>query len=200
MEWNKIFRSAASSVTAGACIGIAATVYLSLGSPLGPFMFAFGLLGVVYFKLNLFTGKAQFCWSRDRLWLLGVLALNIVGVALVASIANRAGFKIDPAGIVDTRMQTGWLMDGLRAIPCGFIMTLAVKGAADKNFLPLLFGVPTFIFCGFPHCVADVFYYVSVNPLTLLSPEYAATIVGNFLGCNFYRLFTEKTVTYGKLP
>lgn len=53
---------------------------------------------------------------------------------------------------------------------------------------------PAFIICGFPHCVADSFYYVScsrefveANDLSLLA-AYLPTVLGNYLGCNAYRL------------
>ena len=53
--------------------------------------------------------------------------------------------------------------------------------------------MPLFIICGFPHCVADVFYYLTV-PVDFLTENfarvlllYACIVTGNFVGCNFYR-------------
>ena len=73
------------------------------------------------------------------------------------------------------------------------IMTLAAYGAREKNYLPLLFGVPVFILCGLPHCVADAFYYA----LALLNGRLTSTllmawlwaIIGNYIGCNLPRIF-----------
>ncbi|MED9995959.1 MAG: hypothetical protein UFP03_04100, partial [Paludibacteraceae bacterium] len=78
----------------------------------------------------------------------------------------------------------------------GMIMTLAVYGARQKHYLPLLFGVPVFILCGLPHCVADAFYYAAALfygkfTLPLLGAWFWA-IVGNFIGCNLPRLFMQK--------
>ena len=63
-----------------------------------------------------------------------------------------------------------------------------------KKNLPLLFGVPLFIMCGFPHCVADAFYYLCV-PLDFYAifwPQilifYISIVLGNFVGCNLYRI------------
>lgn len=194
---------AASSTAAGACIGIAAMTYLRLGGLQGCIMFAFGLMAVVFFNLHLFTGRSQYAWGRaeaDNPQSIGygtlgaMLAFNILGCAAMTFLADRTGWTIDPADIVLKRCNDGILLCGLRAIPCGFIMTLAVRGARAGNWWPLLFGVPVFIICGFPHCVADVFYYAAAPQILADFPVrmamvYMATVVGNYLGCNIYRAF-----------
>lgn len=95
--------------------------------------------------------------------------------------------------ILEGRLAAGWWQCGVLAIGCGFIMTTAVKWGREAKFLPLLFGVPLFIVCGFPHCIADAFYYLVV-PADFLADNaaqvlllYASIVVGNFVGCNLYR-------------
>ena len=51
-----LLKSAAASLM----IGLGDYVLLKLGNPLGPFLFAFGLLGVCVMGANLFTGKCGF--------------------------------------------------------------------------------------------------------------------------------------------
>lgn len=48
------------SAGASLLIGLGDFVLLKIGEPLGPFLFAFGLLGVCVLGLNLFTGKCGF--------------------------------------------------------------------------------------------------------------------------------------------
>lgn len=84
----------------------------------------------------------------------------------------------------------------ISAIGTGVIMTLAVYGAQRKNYLPLLFGVPTFILCGLPHCVADIFYYAAAiyggeYHLWMLT-AWIMAVVGNYIGCNIPRFFIVK--------
>ncbi len=74
------------------------------------------------------------------------------------------------------------------------MMTTAVTVARKGRWLPLLFGVPAFIVCGFPHCVADAFYYLAA-PLDFLCGNafdilllYLSIVAGNFVGCNIYRV------------
>ena len=147
------------ALMAGGCIGIAATVYLKVGGVLGAAMFAFGLIVVVAMKLPLFTGQAKHVWSRrgEEYSLLGLmLLLNLGGCFILSALTCTPEIAEASQAIINARLAKGPLMCGLLSIPCGFIMTAAVRGAGMKNnWLPLLFGVPAFIICGFPHCVAD---------------------------------------------
>ena len=86
----------------------------------------------------------------------------------------------------------------VRAIGCGFIMTTAVKFAKDGKYLPLLFGVPLFICCGFLHSIADSFYYLfatiesaKIHVADWILPL-VMTYVGNYVGCSAYKVFLPK--------
>ena len=105
------------------------------------------------------------------------------------------GIQFAALNIMNTRIETGAIGCGLLAIVCGLMMTTAVTFARQKNFIPLLLAVPLFIVCGFPHCVADAFYYMSIpfNTWTVdLLGIYLATVVGNAIGCNLYRIILPK--------
>lgn len=184
---------AGSATLAGACIGIAATTYLTLGGFPGQVMFAFGLMTVVIFGFALFTGRSGFTTGKDIWTLAPMLALNIVGCALVAWVTGTDILIEASEAIIAKRLAAGCLRCGVMAIGCGFIMTAAVYGVKEKNtWLPLLFGVPTFIICGFPHCVADVYYYTLYFFENDFSAHalgcYLASVAGNYVGCNLYRV------------
>jgi formate/nitrite transporter FocA (FNT family) len=77
-------------------------------------------------------------------------------------------------------------------------MTTAVTFARKNQYMPLLFAVPLFIVCGFPHCVADAFYYLCVpldfflsDPFGILG-LYVCIVLGNLIGCNLYRIVLAK--------
>lgn len=185
-----------SAIMAGICIGIAGFGYLAVGGIVGAVTFAFGLLAVVHYRLKLYTGTAGFFAKGELLQLCTILAMNIVGCLLVALMARMSPMPLQEAAqhILEGRLNAGIVQSGVLAIGCGFIMTTAVKWGREGKFLPLLFGVPLFIICGFPHCVADAFYYLCV-PLDYLTANagqvlllYAAIVLGNFIGCNLYRL------------
>ena len=184
------------AIMAGICIGIAGFGYLAVGGIVGAVTFAFGLLAVVHYRLKLYTGTAGFFAKGELLQLCTILAMNIVGCLLVALMARMSPMPLQEAAqhILEGRLNAGIVQSGVLAIGCGFIMTTAVKWGREGKFLPLLFGVPLFIICGFPHCIADAFYYlcVPVDYLTANAGQvlllYASIVLGNFIGCNLYRL------------
>lgn len=189
---NKLIRS---SILAGISIGTAGFVFLALGGLPGAVLFSFGLLTVVGYKLKLYTGTAGFIKKNEVGQLLLILAGNIVGCLLVALLSRTSPLGLQEAAqrILELRLKTGAVRCGLLGIGCGFIMTTAVTFAREKNYLPLLFGVPLFIMCGFTHCVADAFYYLCV-PVSFLKAHafetlgvYACIVLGNFIGCNLFR-------------
>ena len=184
-----------SAIMAGICIGIAGFGYLAVGGIVGAVTFAFGLLAVVHYRLKLYTGTAGFFAKGELLQLCTILLMNIVGCLLVALMARMSPMPLQDAAqhILEGRLNAGIVQSGVLAIGCGFIMTTAVKWGREGKFLPLLFGVPLFIICGFPHCVADAFYYLCV-PVEYLTANagqvlllYASIVLGNFIGCNLYR-------------
>ena len=185
-----------SAIMAGICIGIAGFGYLAVGGIVGAVTFAFGLLAVVHYRLKLYTGTAGFFAKGELLQLCTILLMNIVGCLLVALMARMSPMPLQEAAqhILEGRLNAGIVQSGVLAIGCGFIMTTAVKWGREGKFLPLLFGVPLFIICGFPHCIADAFYYLCV-PIDYLTANagqvlllYASIVLGNFIGCNLYRL------------
>lgn len=185
-----------SSILAGICIGIAGFGFLALGGVAGAVLFAFGLITVVCYKLKLYTGTAGFIAKGQVGELLLILAGNIIGCLLVALLARVSPMELQASAqkILEGRLATGPVRAGLLAIGCGFLMTTAVTFARRNQWLPLLFAVPMFILCGFPHCIADAFYYLTV-PFSFVREHlwsvlalYICLVTGNFIGCNLYRL------------
>ena len=201
---KQIFRS---SILSGIAVGIAGWGYLAKNDIVGAVLFSFGLLTVVNYKLKLYTGTAGFVelryedgssrWLKAIGELLFILAGNIVGCMLVAMLTRfspmSASLGATAQGILASRLAIGPLYAGLLAIGCGFIMTTVVTFAREGKPLALLFGVPLFINCGFPHCLADAFYYMTVPlsytgaHLAKLAVLYPSLVIGNFIGCNLYR-------------
>lgn len=186
-----------SSVLAGIAIGIAGFGYLASGKDIaGAILFAFGLATVVHYSLKLYTGTAGFIQKGELGTLFIILLFNLVGCALMGLMARCSPLPLQSAAqsILEGRLSIGPLRGCALSIGCGFIMTTAVQFARQNKMLPLIFGVPLFIVCGFPHCVADAFYYFCV-PLSFLSAHwlqvllfYISIVIGNFIGCNLYRM------------
>lgn len=182
-----------SSILAGICIAFGGIAYLKVGGLAGAVLFTFGLLTVVHYKLKLFTGTAGFFENKKDLYnLLLILFGNIVGTSIVALMVNIAMPALVPAAseIIANRMENTIPSTIILGAGCGFVMTTAVTFGREGKFLPLLFGVPLFIMCGFLHSIADAFYYaVAYASLTIkVIPIYISIAFGNFIGCNLYRI------------
>ena len=201
----KLFRSA---VLAGITIGSAGFGYLAsgvqnevYGTLVGAVLFSFGLLTVVGYRLALYTGTAGFIRRNEIGDLLLILLSNILGCLVVALLTRLSPMDLQtPAqNVLQGRLDTGALRCGFLAIGCGFIMTTTVRFARQGHYLPLLFGVPLFIVCGFPHCMADAFIYMTAPASFLMDnvwdilPMYICIVIGNFVGCNLYRIVLEKS-------
>ncbi len=184
------------SIFAGLLIGTGGLVYLRVGGIAGAVLFAFGLLCVVMCGAQLFTGKSGFLPYKDFPKLIAMIALNAVGCAVAAFIASYCTSDTLTANlqnIIDARLAASWYKVLVTSVGTGMIMTLAVYGARQKHYLPLLFGVPVFILCGLPHCVADAFYYAAALFYNCFEWElliaWGWAIAGNYIGCNLPRWF-----------
>ena len=196
-----------SSIFAGIAIGTAGFGFLAsgiqsevYGSLVGAVLFSFGLLTVLGYKLKLYTGTAGYINRNEVGQLFLILLGNITGCLCVALLTRLSPMDIQASAqkIMELRLGTGPLRCGLLAIGCGFIMTTCVQFGRQGQYLPLLLGVPLFIVCGFPHCVADAFYFLCV-PVAFVKAHilqiltlYVCVVLGNLLGCNIYRIVLEK--------
>ena len=169
------------SVAASLLIGLGNFALLKLGNPIGPIIFAFGLLGVCYLGQNLFTGKCGFLFE-DKLKVRDLLI--ILGVNLVAGYLVGLIFRVADPTIIDGAVNkvAGWefsLAFFVKSFLCGVIMYLAVKMYKKGTPLGIIFGIPLFIFCGFQHCIANV---ITLGVAMSFSWTLVLAVAGNFLG------------------
>lgn len=189
-ELDKI-RFVISSFLAGACIALVSNLNMLLGGLAGAILFSGGLIFVCSRSLRLFTGKAQ----KPSLSLLPMLIFNMSGAMVVCMMmgADTVG-----ADIIDFRLANfndHPVQFFMKCVACGAIMTMSVQEWAKKNYWPLLFGIPIFVLLGLPHCIADITYWISWgywNPDGGYMWCWFATVIGNFVGCNLYRLLEHQ--------
>ena len=169
------------SIAASLLIGLGNFALLKLGNPIGPVIFAFGLLGVCYLGLNLFTGKCGFLFENKLkpTDLLIILAVNLLAGYLMGLL-----FRVADPSIVEAASAkvTSWdfsLAFFVKSLLCGIIMYLAVKMYKLGTPLGIIFGIPLFIFCGFQHCIANV---ITMGVAAGFSWSLALAVLGNFIG------------------
>ncbi len=182
------------SLFAGLLIGLGAYGFLALGGIPGAVIFAFGLVGVVLSGTLLYTGKAGVMTdigALAKIWLFNVLGCILIGL-LVLSIGGEPMERAQT--VVAGRLAQGPWRSFLRAVGCGLIIDISVwLYRSSKSLVPVLFGVPLFIVCGFYHSIADVVYLVGAwtwSPAILW--YYPVIVIGNYVGCNVRRVVLPK--------
>ena len=191
-------QSRRGALLSGILIGLGSAGYLAVGGIPGAVIFAFGLIGVVIFEVPLYTGKAGVLKGDESWTLIGIWFWNVIGCILIGLLVKYAGSDTSIANamaIVDGRFEAGWVKSLLRSIGCGMIIDLSVyQFRKSGSLIPILFGVPLFILCGFYHSIADV-VYLTVS--WRWSPEifwyYPVIAIGNYIGCNIRRLILKSS-------
>ena len=169
------------SAAASLLIGLGDFVLLKIGEPIGPFLFAFGLLGVCVLGLNLFTGKCGFL-IEDKIKitdLIIILLVNLIcgyAIGVMFSLFDNAIIGVAEAKVASWSMSLEFF---LKSVMCGVIMYLAVELYRRGTKLGILLGVPLFIFCGFQHSIANV---ITMGVAVEFSWTILLCAAGNFVG------------------
>ncbi|MEE3375194.1 MAG: formate/nitrite transporter family protein [Candidatus Cryptobacteroides sp.] len=183
------------SIMAGILIGLGACGFLALGGLTGAIIFAFGLIGVVLTGIPLYTGRAGVMTSIPgiiKVWwwnVVGAMAVGLVVAAIGGSMAESA------YNTVAAHVAQGPWRGFLRAVGCGLVIDLSVWFyRSSKSLVPVLFGIPLFIVCGFYHSIADVVYIFGACKWDIdLLWFYPIIVIGNYIGCNVRRLLLPET-------
>lgn len=176
-------------ILAGLAIGVGGFLYIlmvylipgELGKVLGSLVFAVGLFTVCTFYLHLYTGKIGLIYEQKQtktfyislpIMLLGN-AIGAVGLGYICfaifkdmDISNTA--KAVSALRLSFNSFDDYLSCIVKSLLCGLCVYLAVKSFAYKRIsvlgtaLLVLF-VFIFVYCGFQHCIANMFYFSFSN-------------------------------------
>jgi formate/nitrite transporter FocA (FNT family) len=178
------------SILAGIMISLGCIVNLQVGGIGGALLFSIGLITILMFNLDLFTGRAgllatdQITWKRIGLIWLG----NLYGCVMVA-----AALSLTPLGatlgataqaITAIRLANGPLANVILGGCCGILMYVGVNlFNKQNNPIYAMMPVATFILSGFNHCVADMFYFSIAGASLATWLTLIPTTIGNLLGC-----------------
>ena len=172
-------------ILAGLAIGVGGFLYIlmthlitgELGKVLGSILFSVGLFTVCSLSLSLYTGKVGLIYEQKQSKVFYIsLPIMLVGNAIGAFGLGMLCFLIfKDTAIFDTALKTaalrlsfGSFNDFLSCIVkstlCGLCVYLAVKCFAYKKISLLgtgllVFFVFLFVYCGFQHCIANMFYF-----------------------------------------
>lgn len=181
------------SIGAALLISLGNYALLKLGSPIGPVIFAFGLLGVCFMGQNLFTGKCGFL-IQDKIKfsdLMIILFANLIAGYLFGLMYSLCDNEIVIAAIEKVDSWDLSLAFFIKSIMCGIIMYLAVLMYKKGTTLGIIYGVPLFIFCGFQHCIANI---VTLGVARTMDASIILCVIGNFIGSLFVWYITKDKI------
>ncbi len=159
------------AILAGLCIGLGGTIFLSVESSLaGAFLFSLGLLTILSFGFNLYTGKVGYLLDNRPSYLgtLGLIWLgNLVGTGLFAlalRFTKTYGSLFERAsGVAEGKLNDSPISVFLLAVGCGFCMYIAVQSykmqEGIQRVILVVLPVMVFILAKFEHCIANMFYF-----------------------------------------
>ena len=179
------------SIFAGAAIALGGTVFLACSNKIvGAFLFSVGLLTVLIFGFDLFTGKAcNEAFIKDP-GKLGLIWLgNFVGAVLFGLMVSTHASLLETAQTVATgKIGKPFYVIIIDGIICEFCIAIAVRGYAKAEgigkYLAVILGVMVFILAGAEHCVADMFYLAAAQTTAVIDAFVFLVwaTVGNVIG------------------
>ena len=182
------------SIGAALLISLGNYALLKLGNPIGPVIFAFGLLGVCYMGQNLFTGKCGF-FIEDKIKikdLLIILIVNLIFGYLFGILYSYTDKDVFQNAILKVNTWSVTIPFFIKSLLCGVIMYIAVYMYKKGTPFGIIYGIPLFIFCGFQHCIANV---ITMGIARTFDLSIIICIIGNFLGSLFiWYISKEKKV------
>lgn len=213
-------------ILAGLSIGLGGFLYIlmcflfkgdiaELGKIFGSILFSVGLFLVCTFYLSLYTGKIGLIYEgkQEKEFYIS-LPIMLIGNAIGAFafgymcffIFKNTDIYLVAKNAADSRLVFSSALDYittmLKAFLCGVCVYLAVKCFSLNRLKPigillLVFFVFTFVYCGFQHCIANMFYFgmanaIEWNTLTNLVLVILFNSLGPIIGVLMVRLFTKK--------
>lgn len=165
-----------NAILSGMFIGIGGTIYLACPSSIvGAFLFTIGLMMIVCYGFNLYTGAIGYLVQHGDdfgAYLLKLLLIwlgNFAGCWLVGNAIRltrtfaKVGVKIQT--VCGDKMNDSVLSLFILSIFCGLLMYMAVETYRREDLPPIFrFGglflcISVFIMSGFEHCIANMYYF-----------------------------------------
>lgn len=197
------------AIALGGILNVLCNAYIGdpWGKLIGSLLFPIGLSLVCYLSFGLFTGKIGFVFDNKPKYLLYLLTIyigNFIGSLIMGSIIwlifvknGNNDFATKLMAVADGKMNAVSTFPGALTVfggslLCGMLVYTAVF--SYKHFkrhifklLGIFLSIALFVYMGFDHCVANMFYFMGGHFGENFSQGYsylniALATVGNSLG------------------
>ena len=183
---------------AGASISVGAAIYLSCQSKVaGALLFSIGLILVVTYGFNLYTGMIGYVRSgRDLLRALWAFLANALGCTLSLLMPNGGAARA--AELWQGKLENGLPIVFVRAVVCGVLIFACVNYAKKHGGVAALayivLAVAAFILCGAEHSVADICFLFAARAFSPQSVGFILVVAaGNAVGSLILSFWEERT-------
>ena len=190
----KILRTCIDSIFAGAMIAIGAVIYLNCPNRIvGAFLFSIGLIVIMEFEFNLYTGKVGFAKTvKDSLRLVLIFIMNAIGCSLIFLLPTN-----DAINIWTGRLDYPLYVVFMKAVVCGILIYVCVHqhkiNSREVSILTTLVAIPAFILCGAEHSIADICFMLAARQITLEGITFILIVaIGNAVGSLAFSLWISK--------
>ncbi len=170
------------SILSGLMITVGGSVYMACRTMgltwLGAILFSAGLFTICVYGFNLYTGKVGYIgykftdFKYIRLVLL-IVTFNLLSTFVLGIVIAYTYPKIgaESFNVYVPKLSNPLLKTFISGAFCGLLMFLAVDTWKKGIKIGCFLFVPTFIFSGFDHSIANSFYNGASFGFQLLSPE-----------------------------
>lgn len=175
-----------SSILAGVMISISSIAYLNTIPVVGSFIFAVGLLSILHFKLDLFTGKVPYITTCMELpYILTVLTGNVIGCCIMFAFPTAVASQV-----ISSALTVYPVITFLKAMLCNVLIYIAVESYKKSDILTVILSIAAFVIAGFDHSVARICFIISARVFNYDVVKYILIVIlGNaFGGIIFHRL------------
>ena len=221
---KKILLTILKGILAGLAIGLGGFLYIlmvtyvpgELGKVLGSLLFAVGLFLVCTFYLYLYTGKIGLIYEgkQEKYYYIS-LPIMLIANAIGAFALGYLCFAIfrNNTTIMEVVNNTcssrtslnsfdSYLSTIIKSILCGLCVYIAVKCFSLNRLKPigislLVLFVFIFVYCGFQHCIANMFYFgfgnhINIYTLVNLLIVILCNSIGPLPGALIFKLIEKK--------
>lgn len=185
------------SIVAGMCVSLGCICYLSIDNKIiGSFLFSVGIISIITYRLNLYTGRIGLVKSlSDVIDCIVYLFGNMCGAffTYIFTMFTPIYLKIQEPlqTIVSSKMNLSLLQLFVLGMFCGVLMLFATKNT--KNFILPVLCIATFILIGAEHSVADSFYLLALNDIVLYLKTIIVVATGNAVGAIIINKMIEES-------
>ena len=176
----------ARSIFAGFFVFVASLLYIRCPEKwIGALFFSTGLLVILLFQFNLFTGTVGYVKKLNQIPAQIIILIgNVIG-CLPALLFNCSD------EIIETKISQPWYQVLIMGIVCGMLIYTAVESFRNGKPWMTIIAVAAFVLVGAEHCIADwSFLLMSRKFIIELTWFFPTVVLGNIIGAQLMRIVT----------